>query len=71
MTHDFDPPATRDNGKEQFFRPRYHYVLAEEAECVTMCLDRAGVPTEEDGKPLSLWGRVLAFAGKANDQGMP
>lgn len=39
---------------------------AEEAECVSMSLDKAGVPTEEGGKPLSLWGRVLHFAGKAN-----
>jgi hypothetical protein len=43
--------------------------LAEDAECVSMCLDAAGVPKEEGGNGLSLWGRVQRFAVRANDQG--
>ena len=42
--------------------------MAEDAECVAMCLDAAGVPKKEDGKKLSLWGRVRCFASRANDQ---
>lgn len=34
-----------------------------EAVCVRRCLDDQAVPTERDGKPLSLWGRVATFAG--------
>ena len=45
--------------------PRMEH-LAEEAECVTMCLDAAGVPKEEGGNGLSLWCRVQRFADKAN-----
>jgi hypothetical protein len=37
--------------------------LAEEAECVSKCLDDAGVPTHDsEGKELSLWGRVEEYA---------
>lgn len=35
---------------------------AEEAECVTMCLNDRGVPTHEGDKNLSLWGRVEQYA---------
>lgn len=40
--------------------------MAEDAECVGMCLDAAGVPKEEGGNGLSLWGRVQRFANRAN-----
>lgn len=46
--------------------PRMEH-LAEEAECVTMCLDVAGVPKNEGEKGLSLWGRVQRFANGANN----
>jgi hypothetical protein len=37
--------------------------LAEESECVSMCLDDAGIPTHDsEGKELSLWGRVEEYA---------
>lgn len=35
---------------------------ATEAECVAKCLDEANVPKAEEGKPLSLWGRVVRYA---------
>jgi hypothetical protein len=41
-------------------------LMAEDAECVGMCLDAAGVPKEEGGNGLSLWGRVQRFANRAN-----
>ena len=39
-------------------------LLAEDIECLHMCLDDAGVPREdEDGKIYSMWGRVLKYKG--------
>ena len=36
--------------------------MAEEAECVAMCLNDRGVPVREGAKSLSLWGRVEQYA---------
>lgn len=36
--------------------------LAEQAECLIMCLDDLGVPDTEGSESLSLWGRVKIFA---------
>lgn len=35
---------------------------AKEAECVAKCLDDAGTPKTDEGKELSLWGRVIRYA---------
>lgn len=59
MYDEVDPPAHRPN--ETFYRPRHNYYLAEEAECVGMCLDKLEVSKTQDGQDLSLWGRVLAY----------
>lgn len=47
--------------------PRMEH-LAEEAAFVTICLDAAGVPKEEGGNGLSLWGRVQRFADSASKE---
>lgn len=47
-------PADAESGKMER--------LAEDAECVTLCLNDAGVATERNGQPLSLWGRVVEYA---------
>ena len=37
-------------------------LLAEDIECLHMCLDDAGVPrTDEKGNTYSMWGRVRLF----------
>lgn len=57
------PPffAKSEDG-EIFYNPRQVYAKAEDAECLEMCLDLCGVPTEENGNGLSLWGRVQLYA---------
>jgi hypothetical protein len=61
------PSVARTDDGEEFHDPRRVYAIAEDAECLSMCLDAAGVPKEEGGKGLSLWGRVQRFADKANE----
>jgi len=56
------PTVARTDGGEEFHDPRRVYALAEDAECLTMWLDAAGVPKEENGNGLSLWGRVQRYA---------
>lgn len=56
------PAVAFTNDGEVFHDPRRVYALAEDAECLTMCLDAAGVPKEEGGNGLSLWGRVQRYA---------
>lgn len=56
------PTVARTDDGEEFHDPRRVYALAEDGECLTMCLDAAGVPKEENGNGLSLWGRVQRYA---------
>lgn len=56
------PTVAKTDDGEEFHDPRRVYALAEDAECLTMCLDAAGVPKEEEGNVLSLWGRVQRYA---------
>lgn len=56
------PTVARTDDGEEFHDPRRVYALAEDAECLTMCLDATGVPKEEEGNVLSLWGRVQRYA---------
>lgn len=46
-------------------------LLAEDIECLHMCLDDAGVPRDDGhGNTYSMWGRVLRFKDMPpNDQG--
>lgn len=44
--------------------------MAEEAECVSMCLNDRGVPSKDGSKPLSLWGRVQQYANPRFLEGM-
>jgi len=63
--------ARTDDG-EEFHDPRRVYAIAEDAECLTMCLDAAGIPKEENGNGLSLWGRVQRYAALvANAKAQP
>lgn len=46
-----------------YYNPESHYHAAEEAEALSMALDKAGVPrADADGTPFSLWGRVCRLA---------
>lgn len=56
------PAVARTDDGEEFYDPRRVYAIAEDAECLATCLDAAGVPKEEDGNGLSLWGRVQRYA---------
>lgn len=38
--------------------------MAEDAECLTMNLDKHNVPKEKDGQELSLWGRVVELCSQ-------
>lgn len=50
-------------GGATYHNPEAAYHDAEEAECVSMALDKAGVPRcEASGLSLSLWGRVCQLA---------
>ena len=58
------PQAQQENNLPFVSEAKLHY-MAEQAECVTMCLNDRGVPTTDGGEPLSLWGRVVRFAAQA------
>ena len=63
------PSVARTDDGEEFHDPRRVYAIAEDAECLAMCLNAAGIPKEENGNGLSLWGRVQRYAALvANDQ---
>lgn len=57
-------------GTELYAGPNYYLEqMAEEAECVKLSLDKAGVPTaDESGKVYSLWGRVCRYAAPVERQ---
>lgn len=56
------PSVARTDDGEEFNDPQRVYAIAEDVECLAMCLDNAGIPKEENGNGLSLWGRVQRYA---------